>query len=75
MRLFESLPEATLAAIVIAALIELVDFGALLELYRFNVRGIGRPFDVAARPDFVAAVAAMFGVLVFDTLPGCSSAS
>jgi MFS superfamily sulfate permease-like transporter len=25
---------------------------------------------VAARPDFVAALAALFGVLVFDTLPG-----
>jgi sulfate permease, SulP family len=25
---------------------------------------------VAARPDFIAAVAAMLGVLVFDTLPG-----
>lgn len=30
----------------------------------------GAPYSVAARPDFIAAVAAMAGVLVFDTLPG-----
>jgi SulP family sulfate permease len=64
--LFEQLPKATLAAVVIAAVIELVDFGALRELYRIS--GTGR--FVAARPDFTAAVAAMLGVLVFDTLPG-----
>jgi len=65
--LFESLPEATLAAVVIAALIELVDIGALKELYRVRTDVLGR---VAARPDFIAAAAAMFGVLIFDTLPG-----
>jgi MFS superfamily sulfate permease-like transporter len=68
--LFEDLPEATLAAIVIAALIELVDIPALVRLYRFHSRGAGRIYAVAARPDFVAAVAALLGVLVFDTLPG-----
>ena len=68
--LFEELPEATLAAIVIAALIELVDVRALVALYRFHVRGAGRALAVAARPDFVAALAAMLGVLIFDTLPG-----
>ncbi len=68
--LFEDLPEATLAAVVIAALIELVDVPALVRLYRFHTRGAGRVYAVAARPDFVAAVAAMLGVLVFDTLPG-----
>ena len=65
--LFESLPEATLAAVVIAALIELVDVRSLRELYRVQTRVLG---PVAARPDFLAAVAAMLGVLVFDTLPG-----
>jgi sulfate permease, SulP family len=64
--LFESLPEATLAAVVVAALIELVDFGALADLYRVYSRRLG----IASRPDFVAAVAAMLGVMVFDTLPG-----
>jgi SulP family sulfate permease len=68
--LFEKLPEAVLAGIVIAALIELVDIGALVNLYRFHVRGAGRALAVAARPDFVAALAAMLGVLIFDTLPG-----
>ena len=30
----------------------------------------GPRYGVAARPDFIAAIAAMLGVLVFDTLPG-----
>jgi sulfate permease, SulP family len=68
--LFEELPEATLAAIVIAAVIELVDIPALVSLYRVYSRALGRAYGVAARPDFIAAVAAMLGVLVFDTLPG-----
>ena len=68
--LFEDLPEATLSAIVIAALIALVDIGALQELYRIYTGQLGRIYGVAARPDFIAAVAALMGVLVFDTLPG-----
>jgi high affinity sulfate transporter 1 len=68
--LFESLPEATLAAIVIAAVVELVDFPALRDLYRVYTRELGSEFGFAARPDFIAAAAAMLGVLVFDTLPG-----
>jgi high affinity sulfate transporter 1 len=57
--LFEHLPEATLAAVVIAAVVELVDVAALRRLY-----ALGSP------PDFLAAVAALLGVTVFDTLPG-----
>jgi MFS superfamily sulfate permease-like transporter len=68
--LFEDLPEATLAAVVIAAVIELVDFAALAELWRATTTQLGRIYGVAARPDVIAAVAAMLGVLVFDTLPG-----
>ena len=68
--LFEDLPEATLAAVVIAAVIELVDVPALVRLYRFHTRGAGRVYAFAARPDFLAAIAALVGVLVFDTLPG-----
>lgn len=68
--LFEELPEATLAAIVIAAVVELVDFPALRGLYRVYSKELGSSFGVAARPDFIAALAAMLGVLVFDTLPG-----
>ena len=35
-----------------------------------TTRGLGRIYGVAARPDFIAAIAALLGVLVFDTLPG-----
>ncbi len=68
--LFANLPEATLAAVVIAALIELVDIDSLRELYRTYTERLGRIYGAAARPDFIAAIVAMFGVLVFDTLPG-----
>jgi SulP family sulfate permease len=69
--LFEDLPEATLAAVVIAAVMELVDIGALATLYRVYTRALGRAYGgIAARPDFIAALAAMAGVLIFDTLPG-----
>ena len=68
--LFEKLPETTLAAVVIAAVIELVDIPALRRLYAIYTRRLGRAYGVAARPDFIAATAAMLGVMVFDTLPG-----
>ena len=68
--LFENLPEATLAAVVIAAVIELVDVDSLLAFRRAWTSRLGRIYGVAARPDFIAAVAALLGVLIFDTLPG-----
>jgi SulP family sulfate permease len=68
--LFHGLPQATLAAVVIAAVVELVDFPALAALYRVYTRRLGRYYGVAARPDFIAALGALLGVLVFDTLPG-----
>jgi SulP family sulfate permease len=68
--LFEDLPEATLAAVVIAVLIELVDIPSLVSLYRAHTKGLGHIYGFAARPDFIAAMAAVLGVLVFDTLPG-----
>jgi high affinity sulfate transporter 1 len=68
--LFEDLPEATLAAVVIAALIELVDYKALAALWRSSSPRLGRIYGFAARADFIAAIAAMLGVLIFDTLPG-----
>jgi SulP family sulfate permease len=68
--LFEKLPEATLAAIVIAALIELVDVASLLRFYRLRSTTLGRVLGPAARADFLAAMAALLGVLLFDTLPG-----
>jgi SulP family sulfate permease len=68
--LFEKLPEATLAAVVVAAVIELVDVRALRALYGVYSRQLARAYGPAARADFIAALAAMLGVLVFDTLPG-----
>ncbi|MEJ2865391.1 SulP family inorganic anion transporter [Actinomycetospora flava] len=68
--LFTALPEPALAAIVIAAVIELIDIGALAGLYRMWTRRLGAIYGPAARADFVAAVAAVLGVLIFDTLPG-----
>jgi high affinity sulfate transporter 1 len=68
--LFEDLPQATLAAVVIAAVIELIDVPALVELHGTYTRRLGRQFGWVARPDFVAAVAALLGVTVFGTLPG-----
>ena len=68
--LFEDLPEATLAAVVIAAVVELVDVPAMIRLYRAYNSRLGREFGFVARPDFIAATAALLGVTVFDTLPG-----
>jgi high affinity sulfate transporter 1 len=68
--LFEDLPEATLAAVVIAAVIELVDLRSLGELRRLTTPRLRRAYGVAARPDLIASVAALAGVLAFDTLPG-----
>jgi high affinity sulfate transporter 1 len=68
--LFEQLPEATLAAVVIAAVIELVDLGSLARLHMVWTTRLGRIYGHAARADFYAAFAAMGGVLVFDILPG-----
>ena len=68
--LFQDLPEATLGAVVIAALIELVDVSALRALYRVQTSRLSRIYGPAARADFIAAAAAMLGVLIFDTLPG-----
>lgn len=68
--LFEQLPEATLAGVVIAAVWELVDVRSLRRLYRLSTEPLARLTGLAARPDFLAAIAAMLGVLVFDTLPG-----
>lgn len=68
--LFESLPEPALAAVVIAAVIELVDVGALRDLYRVTTARLTAIYGHAARADFIAAIGAMLGVLVFDTLPG-----
>jgi SulP family sulfate permease len=68
--LFEQLPEATLAAVVIAAVVELVDIESLRRLYRVQTGRLASIYRYTSRADFTAALAAMLGVLVFDTLPG-----
>jgi len=67
---FESLPTATLAAVVIAALIDLIDFSALRDFYRVYTSRLGKAYGFAARADFIGAVAAMLGVMIFGTLSG-----
>jgi MFS superfamily sulfate permease-like transporter len=68
--LFESLPEPALAAVVIAAVIELVDVPALRRLYRVSTARLESIYGRATRVDFICAPGTMLGVLVFDTLPG-----
>mgnify|MGYP006198670969 CR=1 FL=1 len=68
--LFANLPEATLAAVVIAAVTKLVDFRTLRKYARLTTPDLRRIYGVAAYADFLAAVCAMVGVLVFDILPG-----
>lgn len=68
--LFADLPEATLAAIVIAAVVELIDVQTMVNLYRVYTGPLGRIYGIAARADFIAASSALLGVVVLDTLPG-----
>jgi MFS superfamily sulfate permease-like transporter len=56
--------------VVVAALIELVDYDALRALYRASSARLAKIYGFAARADFIAAMAALLGVLIFDTLPG-----
>lgn len=68
--IFEQLPLATLAAVVVAAVVELVDVRSLRRLWRVRTGRLAHVYQVTARADFMAAGAALLGVLVFDTLPG-----
>lgn len=54
----------------VIAAVELVDSHSPASLYRVFTHRLGQAYGVAARPDFMSAVAAMLGVMVFDTLPG-----
>ena len=58
MPLFANLPQATLAAIVISAMLSLANFGYLRRLY------------VVSPSEFCGALAALVGVLVLGVLPG-----
>ena len=68
--LFEKLPEATLAAIVVAAVIELVDIASLRRLWRVRSGRLASLYRLTSRADFLAAAATLLGVLLFETLPG-----
>ena len=68
--IFEQLPLATLSAVVVAAVVELVDVRSLRDLWRVRTGRLAHVYQVTARADFMAAGAALLGVLVFDTLPG-----
>lgn len=68
--LFANLPEATLAAVVIAAVTKLVDFRTLRKYARLATPSLRRIYGVTAYADFLAAASAMAGVLIFDILPG-----
>ncbi len=68
--LFEKLPEATLAAVVVAAVIELVDITSLKRLWRVRTGRLASVYRVTSRVDFFAAAATLLGVLLFETLPG-----
>lgn len=68
--IFEQLPLATLAAVVVVAVVELVDVRSLRRLWRVRTGRMVRFYQVTARADFMAAGAALLGVLIFDTLPG-----
>ncbi|MEU6135140.1 STAS domain-containing protein [Nocardioides sp. NPDC047086] len=54
----------------IAAVIELVDISALSRLWRVRSGQVTKIYQISARADFVGAVVALLGVLLFDTLPG-----
>ncbi|MFE8595926.1 SulP family inorganic anion transporter [Archangium violaceum] len=56
--LFRALPEATLGAIVVVAVSGMMEVGELRRLFRMR------------RADFLVAMTALLGVLVFDVLPG-----
>ncbi|KOS53823.1 SulP family inorganic anion transporter [Rhodococcus rhodochrous] len=68
--LFANLPEATLAAVVIAAVMRLVDVRGLRKYARLATPSLRRIYGVTAYADFLAAASAMVGVLVLDILPG-----
>ena len=68
--LFEKLPNATLAAIVVVAVVELVDVASLRRLWRVTTGPVASANPLTRRADFVAAFAALLGVTLFDTLPG-----
>ena len=68
--LFERLPDAVLGAIVIAAVVDLVDLRAIRRLARLSTRSLDEIYGLTSRADLIAALAALVGVLATDILPG-----
>lgn len=68
--LFTGLPQAVLAGIVIAAVWDLLDPRMLRMLYAVSDEPLTRPAGIVHRPDFVASLATVLGVLVFGNLEG-----
>lgn len=68
--LFEDLPEPTLGAVVIAAVVELIDVRVFRRLYGLYTADLGQIYGRFARADLIGALAALIGVLLFETLAG-----
>src|SRR5581483_5866054 len=67
---FEGLPRAALAGVVIAAVWDIIDVRMLRMLYAVSDEPLFSAAGILHRPDFVASVAAVLGVLVFGNLEG-----
>jgi SulP family sulfate permease len=61
--LFDGLPQATLAAVIIGSIYRLIDVAGLRHLYRIDPKG-----------DFPLALIALLGVLIFGALGGIATA-
>jgi hypothetical protein len=73
--LFEELPEAVLAAVVIAAVIELVDIPALVQLYRAHTQSLGRIYGSLLDPTSSRRWPRSSACSCSTRSRGCSSAS
>ena len=51
-------------------MIDLIDLAALRDFYRVYSSRLGRAYGFATRADFIAAIAAMLGVMILGTLAG-----
>lgn len=68
--MFEGMPRSALAGVVIAAVWDLVDVRMLRMLYAASDQPLTRVAGILQRPDFLASLGALLGVLVFGNLEG-----
>ena len=68
--LFHNLPLSTLSAVVIVAVIGLVDFKSIMALWRVWTRDMGHVYGWAARADFLGAMASLLGTLIINPMWG-----